>query len=147
MKIRMNESNNSPITLQCIVEPYDRHIHHSVRRVTVKGETLLKALMELVDRINVYIDSEDIEDREMTAEDVVNNLKESNGDGCDMIYLLECITTGEVLIDEQDCVPLDESSCSESAELPLTESVKGATRLVSILFDAQVPVDYTEETL
>lgn len=101
MKLRIKEDNSTPVKLQLIYTPYDRYGNdYNDKRVTVTGVDLLDALSKMVDKMLLYIDSDDIEEEGYTTEDVLDNILTSNGDGCDYIKLLKNLTTGEVYIEE-----------------------------------------------
>ena len=99
------ESATGPTKLKVTYMPYERYGGDDVvKTATVSGPDLLSALKKMCDRMTLYLDSEYIEDDEMTAEDVIENIEESNGDGCDYILELTNLTTGEVLL-RGDYVP------------------------------------------
>ena len=102
------ESNTDPAKLKVTYMPYDRFGGGDVvKTATVSGPDLLSALKKMCDHMTLYLDSEYIEDEGMTAQDVIESIEESNGDGCDYILALANLTTGEVLL-RGDYVPEDE---------------------------------------
>ena len=81
--------------------PYERYRGGSgIKSATVSGPDLLSALKKMVDRMNLYITSEEIDDEEMSAEEVIERIESENGDGCDLIILLKNLVTGETYISE-----------------------------------------------
>ena len=99
--IRANTADNS-VKLRVEFEVYERFGSGGIKRATVSGPTLLDALKKMTDKMGLYVDSEVIEENQMTAEDVIKSIDMSNGDGCDYIIQLKNLTTGEVLIQGQD---------------------------------------------
>ena len=90
-------------TVRLYVEfyPYERYgIGPAPGRksATVSGLNLLEALKKLVDKMQLYVDSDLIEENGWTAEDVIKQIDMSNGDGCDHIVVLKNLDTDEELI-------------------------------------------------
>ncbi len=105
MKLRIKEDSSYPVKLELVYIPYERYrSNNSPKSVTITGTDLLNALSKMADRMLLYIDSNEIEEEGYTAEDVLDNIISSNGDGCDYIIFLKNLTTGEVYIEE----PVDE---------------------------------------
>lgn len=100
MKLCVNAAANPKVVLQVKFQPYTRWEMPSNRHAKVSGPTLLEALKKMADKMRLYVDSEEIEEEGWTAEDVLHEIEMSNGDGCDYIYFLKNLTTGEVYIDE-----------------------------------------------
>ena len=90
------------VTLVCLYERYTRHESDGLRRVWCTGDNLLDALETLTTKIDLYLYPEEIEEKGMTADDVIDNIIATNGDGCAWIALLQNKTTGEIYIDETD---------------------------------------------
>lgn len=100
----VNEDAPSKVTLEVKFEVYGRYGDGGeIITAKVSGKDLRHALMRMCDKMRLYIDSDDIERTNMTAEDILDSISEANGDGCDMIYMLRNLTTNEVLIDCSDC--------------------------------------------
>lgn len=97
---RMIKAAKAGVKLKVTFEPYTRFGSNGVKTATVSGVDLLDALKKMCDRMQLYIDSNDIEDDDMSAEDVIGSLKGSNGDGCDYILSLTNLTTGDNYISE-----------------------------------------------
>lgn len=79
--------------LKCTYEMYP---DGNIESITVVEDTELDAFMELVDNLQVYLTSEDIEDENMAVPQIVERLQSINGDGCDYIIFFENRTTGDV---------------------------------------------------
>ena len=105
MKFRLVEDiQDNKVTLEVKFEVYGRYGDGGeIITAKVSGKDLRHALMRMVDKMRLYIDSDDIKEKNLTAEQILDSISESNGDGCDMIYLLKNLTTNEVLIDCSDC--------------------------------------------
>lgn len=86
-------------TLSVTYQPYRPGYHDTVTKKFV-GNDLLDALCNMVDRMTLYFDSDDILDNDMSPQDVINRIDEENGDGCDMIYELKDLSTGKTYISE-----------------------------------------------
>lgn len=99
--IKATAEDNS-VKLRVEYEVYTRNGSGGIKRATVSGPTLFDALKKLVDKMGLYITSEDIEKQKMTSEAIIENIDMSNGDGCDYIIQLKNLTTGEVLIQGED---------------------------------------------
>lgn len=96
---RKLEESSGKVTLEVTFEPYDpfgSSLGLKTRRAS--GSDLLDALKRMVDHMLLYLDSEYIEEEGMTAEEVINKIDMSNGDGCDYIVSLINKTTGETLL-------------------------------------------------
>ena len=88
------------VKLQVKFDPYERYgSNKPTKTATVSGTDVLDALKKMADRMQLYITSEDIEDEEYTAEDVIDRIESENGDGCDFIYFIKNLTTNEMLLD------------------------------------------------
>ena len=70
-----------------------------VKEATFKGSDRLDALKQLVDDLLLYIDTDQIESDNMSADDVISAISERNGDGCDYIIKLVDKSNNEVLMD------------------------------------------------
>lgn len=105
MKFRLVEDiQDNKVTLEVKFEVYGRYGDGGeIITAKVSGKDLRHALMRMVDKMRLYIDSDDIEERNLTAEQILDSISDTNGDGCDMIYMLKNLTTNEVLIDCSDC--------------------------------------------
>lgn len=85
--------------------PYERYGGGKKKKVNITGTDLRDALYKMVSNMRLYLYPEDIEDDDMTAEEILESIESSNGDGCDYITKLENKTTGELLLsgfDEDD---------------------------------------------
>lgn len=93
-------SKSANVKLKVTYEPYERYSSNGIKIATVSGVDVLDALKKMVDHMSLYIDREQIEDENMSAEDVIEEISYSNGDGCDFIYTIQNLTTNETLLDE-----------------------------------------------
>ena len=101
MKLYVKEEN-SKVTLQVKFVPYERYERVGKRSAKVSGSNFLDALKNMVDNMLLYVDSDRIEEEGWAAEDVLKEIDMSNGDGCDYIYFLKNLATGDVYIDEEE---------------------------------------------
>lgn len=104
MKIRCSYDGDPRDIVKLKVEyyPYDRYSSTGLKRATVSGEGLRYALANMVDHMLLYLDSDQIYDEDMTADEIIQSIESSNGDGCDYIISLINLNTGETLIEAPD---------------------------------------------
>lgn len=93
-------SSAAKVKLQVTYEPYERFTRSGVKTAKVSGDDLLSALKKMCDNMTLYLDSESIEEDDMSAEEVIDSIGRSNGDGCDFIYSIKDLTNGKALFDE-----------------------------------------------
>lgn len=87
------------VKLQVMFDPYERYgSNEKTRTATVSGADLLDALKKMVDRMQLYITSDDIDEEGYSAEDVIERIESENGDGCDYIYYIKDMKTGNILL-------------------------------------------------
>lgn len=121
----LNETADK-ITLEVKFEVYGRYGDGGeIITAKVSGKDLRHALMRMVDKMRLYIKSDDIEENNLTAEEILDSISDSNGDGCDMIYHLKNLTTGEVLIDEPEY--WDEQDWDDDMDESITEYFEDET--------------------
>ena len=101
MKHYISASGNS-VTLQLTYYPYERYGGSGKKTVKISAPTVFDALVKMVDNLRLYFDSDDIEDDEMTEEDIISTIESQNGDGCDYITELKNLNTGEILLEGYD---------------------------------------------
>lgn len=126
--------------------PYERYGIGSApgrKSATVSGRNLLAALKKLVDKMQLYVDSDLIEEEGWTAEDVINQIDMSNGDGCDHIVILKNLDTDEVLItgfddmEEMEDWDDDEDDIESSTEVTASTN-HSVAEISTALLDAYV---------
>ena len=88
------------VKLQVTYEPYQRYASSGVKTAKVSGDDLLDALKKMCDNMSLYLDSEYIEEDDMSAEEIIDRISGSNGDGCDFIYSIKDLTNGKILFEE-----------------------------------------------
>ena len=86
------------VTLEVEFEPYDRYTNHGVKKIRVKGSDLYQALCKMCDKMCLYLDSEQIEEEEMSTDNIIESIESSNGDGCDYIFYIKNISNGKMLL-------------------------------------------------
>lgn len=98
----MNTNSDSGLVkLRVEYEVYTRFGSGGIKRATISGPTLLDALTKMVGKMGLYLLPEEIQERQMSPKDIVEEIKMSNGDGCDFIFLLKNLSTGETYIQEE----------------------------------------------
>ena len=126
----LKEANNN-IKLHVEFYPYERYGGGGgKRKANISAPDMLTALKKLVDKMRLYIDSEQIEDEGYTPEEVIEQIQMSNGDGCDYITLLQEMNSGDILIqedydEEEDWDDMDESLNKE----PLKEDLENLEKV------------------
>lgn len=119
-------TSRSRVKLEVKYEVYGRYgTGGQVKKGRVSGADEVDALMNMLDHVHMYIDSdfadefEEENGRRPTTEDIVECLDSQNGDGCDLIYYITNLTTGKMIFDggvseeEEDWDDLDESADSK----------------------------------
>lgn len=152
----LKEANEGPCTYKLIYETYERYEAGRIGTKTFKAKTLTDAVIKIADKLGLYIEPEevlvngktkeqqaeetgyDVEDI-MTAEEAIESIKESNGDGCDFIALFKNETTGETYIDEQDALDDEDDDWDDEFDesAKLNEDSNEAYDLVEAFEDAQ----------
>ena len=97
------------IKLRVVYIPYVRYEGLNVCIGHIKASTLRSALLEMLNRINLYWDEESILEleemeyqREITADEIIEVIQEYNGDGCDtIISILDEDTKQEYMKDNE----------------------------------------------
>ena len=90
--------DNDYVELEVVFDVYNRGIESVTKKAIIKGN-YLDALKRMCDNMCLYIDSEYIEEEGMNSEDIIKYIEGNNGDGCDYIYGLKDLISGEVLIE------------------------------------------------
>lgn len=75
----------------------DRNIYD----IEVIGETEQDAFIQLLAEVGSYLTSEEIEDNNMSVDEIVEKLITMNGDGCDFIMYLKNESTGDIYFDDE----------------------------------------------
>ena len=73
-------SQDTAVKLRVEYEVYERFQSGGIKKATVSGQTLLDALKKMCDKMGLYITSEDIEDKNMTAQQVIEQITYQNCD-------------------------------------------------------------------
>lgn len=103
-KNKLTESTEKT-TIEVKFEPYTRYGYEPVKTARISGKNLLDALLNMSDRMHLYVNSDYADDYEddygvkLTAETFLERIEEENGDGCDFIFYIKNLTTGEMLFD------------------------------------------------
>lgn len=95
------------IKLRVVYLPYERYEDGNVNIGHIKAPTLRSALLEMLNRVNLYLDEESILEieeeygRELTADEIIREIQEQNGDGCDTILSILDENTKQEYINSQ----------------------------------------------
>lgn len=102
MKRFIKASDGGPVKLHVEYEPYDRYTQNPIKKANITAPTLREALAKMVDKMTLYLEPDEVMDVEEfpTENDIIERISESNGDGCDFIYLLKDSNDGFIYIDE-----------------------------------------------
>ena len=90
---------NNKVTLEVSYWPYERYESTRKKKVRVNGKDLLDALKKMTDHMLLYLDRDEIEEEEMTPEDVIKRIEGENGDGCDFIEYIKDLSNNKFLLD------------------------------------------------
>ena len=93
---------------------YERYQETLISEGHITATDLRTAILALLDRIGMYVDSEDVLEQEeengkkWTAEELIDNFISSvNGDGCDFVFNIKNEETGEIIFNsDYDYDPL-----------------------------------------
>lgn len=97
------------IKLKVVYEHYARGESSTVAIGHITAPTFREAIIKMLSVIGMYLDEEGIKEREeelgreMTQEELIDELAMQNGDGCDYIMSLINETTGEIYMEAEDC--------------------------------------------
>lgn len=81
------------VSFEVIYESYpDARLHVKV----FKGHTAKEALINALDTVQLYLNSEEAED--MTISEILDAIEDQNGDGCAFIYLIKTLNTDETYL-------------------------------------------------
>ena len=92
--------DDQKVKLEVVYEKYDRFGGDGTHKRIIERDTYLQALKDMCDRMSLYIDSDVIEENEMSCEQIIDSIVESNGDGADFIISLKDLISGEQIISE-----------------------------------------------
>lgn len=95
-KVKKPSGSSKPTVLSVKYEDYP---DGRIKKATFEGTDRLDALKKMTDSLGFYIESSDIEDNGWSADDVIEELWSTNGDGCDFIIELKDKTANEILMD------------------------------------------------
>lgn len=96
---KKKNANNQKVKLEVVYEEYVRYGCGDTVKAIIERDTLLEALKDMVGNMGLYLTREDIEENEMSADDILESIEESNGDGCDMIFSIKDLLTNKTLLD------------------------------------------------
>lgn len=94
--------------IKVVYERYARHENLAPAIGHITAPTLREAIIKMLSKIGMYLDEEGIQEkeeelgREMTQEELIDELYMQNGDGCDYILSLTNEVTGEVYMESEE---------------------------------------------
>ena len=90
--------------IKVVYQRYERYQETPICEGHITAPDLRTAILALLDRIGMYVDSEDVLEQEeengkkWTAEELIDNFICSvNGDGCDVVFNIKNEETGEII--------------------------------------------------
>ena len=76
---------------------YETYPDGQLVKSTFSGETEKDAFLEMLETVYMYLSSDEAE--ELTVDEIIEELKCQNGDGCDFIYSIENMTDRKTYFD------------------------------------------------
>lgn len=95
---KVDIKDDQPVKLEVTFISYDDGRTH---RSKIARDTYLQALKDMVDKMQLYLDSDEIEEENMDCNQIIKSIEESNGDGCDGIISLKDLLTNQKIIDNE----------------------------------------------
>lgn len=100
--------------IKVVYQRYERYQETPISEGHITAPDLRTAILALLDRIGMYVDSEDVLGQEeengkkWTAEELIDNFICSvNGDGCDLVLNIKNEETGEIIFNsDYDYAPV-----------------------------------------
>lgn len=92
------------IKLKVVYEPYTRYDTPCPKAGRITAPTFREAIIKMLSKVNMYLEEDDIYAQEaelgrhLTQKEILDQLIEQNGDGCDFIFHLSNEETGETYI-------------------------------------------------
>lgn len=84
-----------------LVCTYESYPDGNIYDIEVIGEDEQDAFIQLLAEVGSYLTPEEIEDNNMSVDEIVEKLITMNGDGCDFIIYLKNDTTGDIYFDDE----------------------------------------------
>ena len=95
--------------IKVIYQRYERYQETPISEGHITAPDLRTAILALLDRIGMYVHSEDVLEveeesgKKWTAEELIDNFISSvNGDGCDCVFNIKNEETGEIIFNLDD---------------------------------------------
>ena len=90
--------------IKVVYQRYERYQETPISEGHITAPDLRTAILALLDKIGMYVDSEDVLEveeesgKKWTAEELIDNFICSvNGDGCDLVFNIKDEETGEII--------------------------------------------------
>lgn len=101
-KVIASSSSDQAVKLHVKFEPYERYTTSPIKEAYAYGPNLREGLATLCNNMLISPDYDDIYEDEMTAEQILDRIEYTNGDGADYIILLEDEYSGKVFISDDE---------------------------------------------
>ena len=111
------------IRIKVVYQRYERYQETPISEGHITAPDLRTAILALLDKIGMYVDSEDVLEQEeengkkWTAEELIDKfISRVNGDGCDFVFNITNEETGEIIFNSNyDYEPLSWDIIVETA--------------------------------
>ena len=94
--------------IKVVYQRYERYQQTPISEGRITAPDLRTAILALLDKIGMYVDSEDVLELEeengkkWTAEELIDNfICAVNGDGCDAVFNIKNEETGEIIFNSE----------------------------------------------
>lgn len=94
--------------IKVVYQRYERYQQTPISEGRITAPDLRTAILALLDKIGMYVDSEDVLELEeengkkWTAEELIDNfICAVNGDGCDVVFNIKNEETGEIIFNSE----------------------------------------------
>lgn len=98
----------SKVKIMVVYLPYERYTPTDPVIGHIEADSLKEAVIKMLSRVDVYVDEEILAEQEQTAgrsftaQEIIDNIRTLNGDGCDYIVFIKNEETGEVYLQGDD---------------------------------------------
>ena len=99
-----NFQERRTVRIKVLYQTYTRYQEMPISEGHITAPDLRTAILALLDRIGMYVDSEDVlaleeeNGKKWTAEELIDNfISRVNGDGCDFVFNITNEETGEII--------------------------------------------------
>ena len=103
-----NFQERRTVRIKVVYQRYERYQETPISEGHITAPDLRTAILALLDRIGMYVKSEDVLEQEeengkkWTAEELIDNfICAVNGDGCDVVFNIKNEDTGEIIFNSE----------------------------------------------